>query len=113
MRTILDLSAEEKDILKELRLGIQKEFPNWSFRLTLFGSRARGGAEADSGVDVLVEIHSHSISFEEKQRIRRLAGVLSLASGLVLSLLIADHMMLEQRGDFSVFRSIREEGVAI
>jgi predicted nucleotidyltransferase len=113
MKTILDLSTEGRAVLKELRSEIQREFPDWSFCLTLFGSRARGDAAADSDVDVLVEIHSHSISFEEKRRVRRLAGVLSMNSGLVLSLLIADRLTLEQRGDFSIFRNIREEGFVI
>jgi hypothetical protein len=45
--------------------------------------------------------------------VRRLAGVLSLNSGFVLSLLIADRLMLEQRGDFSIFRNIHEEGLAV
>ncbi|MGA2263421.1 MAG: nucleotidyltransferase domain-containing protein [Acidobacteriota bacterium] len=113
MKTILDMSTEEQALLKELRSEMQREFPDWSFRLTLFGSRARGDAAADSDVDVLVEIHSHSISFEEKRRVRQLAGVLSLNSGFVLSLLIADRLTLEQRGDFSIFRNIREEGFVI
>ena len=113
METILDLSTEERSVLRELRLAIQKEFPDWSFRLTLFGSRVRGDAAADSEVDVLVEIDSHCISLEEKRRVRRLAGILSLHSGLVLSLLIAGRLMIEQRGDFSVFRNIREEGLTV
>jgi len=107
MKTFLDLSAQEQNVLIELRLGIQKEFPNCSFRLTLFGSRARGDAEADSDVDVLVEILSDCISFEEKRQVRRLAGDLSLSSGLVLSLLIAEG------GEFSIFRNIREKGLAL
>ncbi len=73
----------------------------------------RGDAATDSDVDVLVEIDSHCISFEEKRRVRRLAGVISLNSGFVLSLLIADRLMLEQRGDFSIFRNIHEEGLAV
>lgn len=113
MKTILDLSTEEQAVLNELRFEIQREFPDWSFHLTLFGSRARGDAAADSDVDVLVEIHSHCISFEEKRRIRRVAGVLSSSSGLILSLLIADRLTIEQRSDFSIFRNIHEEGLAI
>ena len=83
MKTILDLSAEEQNVLMELRLGIQEEFPNWSFRMTLFGSRARGKAETDSDMDVLVEKDTDCISFEDKRRIRRLAGNISMDSGIV------------------------------
>lgn len=113
MNTISDLSVEERAVLGDLQRRIHEEYPGWSFRLTLFGSRARGGAESDSDMDVLVEIDSDRIAFEDKRRLRRLAGELSMSSGIVLSLLIADRETLEERGDFSIFRNIREEGLSI
>lgn len=113
MKTFSDLSAEERSILEELQRRIREEFPGWSFALTLFGSRARGEAEADSDMDVMVEIGSDRISLGEKRRLRRLAGDISASSGIVLSLLIADRETLENRGEFSIFRNIREEGLAL
>jgi predicted nucleotidyltransferase len=113
MKTFFDLSAEERSVLADLQRRIRDEFPRWSLVLTLFGSRARGDAEADSDMDVMVEIGSDRISFEEKRRLRRLAGDISASSGIVLSLLIADRETLESRGEFSIFRNIREEGLAL
>lgn len=113
MKNVGELPERERTLLCELRSRIQEEFPNWSFRMTLFGSRARGDAKPDSDMDVLVEIDSDCISFEEKRRIRRLAGKLSMDSRIVLSLLIADRRVIDERGDFSIFRNIHEEGLAM
>lgn len=113
MKTILDLPQTERAVLEELRVRIGRAFPDWTFRMTLFGSRARGEAEPDSDMDVLLDIEQDHISFAEKQRIRRAAGEVSLESGIVLSLLIVDRHVRKERGDFSVFQNIREEGIPV
>ena len=113
MRTFSDLSAEERSVIEDLQRRIRDEFPGWAFALTLFGSRARGEAEPDSDMDVMVEIRSDRISLEEKRRLGRLAGDISASSGIVLSLLIADRETLENRGELSILRNIREEGLAL
>lgn len=77
----------------------------------LFGSRARGNAEPDSDTDVLVKVGVEHLSFADKQRLRRIASEVSIDSGIVLSLLIVDRHVIQERGDFSVFETIREEGI--
>ena len=111
MRTVKDLPELDRNVLWELRKRIQQEFPEWSFRMTLFGSRARGDADPDSDMDVLVEVETARVSFPEKQRLRRVAGEVSIDFGIVLSILVADRRLREERGDFSMFQTIREEGI--
>lgn len=113
MKTIFDLPQTERAVLEELRARIGRAFPDWTFRMTLFGSRARGDAEADSDMDVLVEIDTETISFPEKQRIRRIAGEVSMDTGIILSLLTVDRSLKRERGDFSIFQNIREEGIPV
>jgi uncharacterized protein len=113
MKTFFDLPQTERTVLEELRMRISHEFPNWTFRMTLFGSRARGDAEPDSDMDVLLEVEQEHILFTEKQRLRRAAGEVSRESGIILSLLLVDRRMREERGDFSVFQNIREEGIPV
>ena len=115
MKTIQELSKAERTILEELRLQMQQEFPHWVFRMTIFGSRARGDAEpdSDSDMDILIEIETEQISFVEKQRLRRVAGEISINTGTVLSLLIVDRSLRRERGDFSIFHNIREEGIPV
>jgi predicted nucleotidyltransferase len=113
MKTAEHLSKVERAALEELRTRITREFPDWTFHMTLFGSRARADAEPDSDMDVLLEVDQEHISFPEKQRLRRAASEASLQSGIVLSLLIVDEHMRKERGDFSVFQNIREEGISV
>lgn len=113
MRTAQDLSETERSALLELRRLIQQAFPDWSFRMTLFGSRARGDAEPDSDMDVLLDVEAERVSFAEKQRLRRLAGEVSIDFRVVISILLVDRRLREERGDFSIFQNIREEGVPV
>ncbi|MCS6303967.1 MAG: nucleotidyltransferase domain-containing protein [Nitrospira sp.] len=113
MKTAEHLSKVERAALEELRTRIIREFPDWTFHMTLFGSRARADAEPDSDMDVLLEVDQEHISFLEKQRLRRAASEASLQSGIVLSLLIVDEHTRKERGDFSVFQNIREEGISV
>lgn len=112
MRTVQDLPEPERRALAELRRRIQQEFPDWSLRMILFGSRARGDADPDSDMDVLLEVETERVSFPEKQRLRRVAGEVSIDFGIVLSILVADRRLREERGDFSIFQTIREEGIS-
>ena len=113
MRKITDLSHHERRTLSDLRQEIARRLPELGFRMTVFGSRARGDAEADSDMDVLLDIETDRLAFPDKQRLRQIASEISLASGIILSLLVVDRQTRQERGDFSLFDSIRDEGIAV
>lgn len=113
MRTLADLSVVERDLLGALRRRITDDLPGVSFRITLFGSRARGDAEPDADMDVLVEIDKEELEAEDRNRLRRIANEISLQSGLVVCLLVVDRRLWHERGDFSIFENIRDEGIAV
>ncbi len=113
MRTITDLSEHEQRALSDLRREIARKLPELGFRMTVFGSRARGDAEADSDMDVLLEIETDWLAFPDKRRLRQIASEISLASGIIVSLLVVDRHIMKERGDFSLFENIRDEGIAV
>lgn len=113
MRTLQDLSEVERRLVVDLRRRLVAELPGIGFRMTVFGSRARGDAEPDSDMDVLVELDVEHVSFADKQRLRRVATKVSIASGIIVSLLVVDQGIMTERGDFSVFENVREEGIAV
>lgn len=113
MRTLQNLSDTERGLIVDLRRRIGAELTDIGFRMTVFGSRARGDAERDSDMDVLIEVDVDHISFADKQRLRRTATDVSIASGIIVSLLVVDQGILAERGDFSVFENVREEGIAV
>jgi len=113
MRTITDLSLEEQHALSDLRQEIGRRLPELRVRMTVFGSRARGEAEADSDMDVLLEVETDRVAPSDKQRLRDIASEISLASGIIVSLLVIDQDILKERGDFSLFDNIRDEGITV
>ena len=113
MRAITDLSHHEQRVLSDLRQEIARRSRGLHFRMTVFGSRARGDAEADSDMDVLLEVETDRLAFPDKQRLRQIASEISLASGIIVSLLVVDRQIMKERGDFSLFDNIRDEGIAV
>jgi len=113
MRTITDLSHHEQRALSDLRREIGRRLPELRVRMTVFGSRARGDAEADSDMDVLLEVETDRMAFPDKQQLRQIASEISLASGIIVSLLVVDQHIMKERGDFSLFDNIRDEGIAV
>lgn len=113
MRTEADLLAIERTALDQVRKGISHVLSSLGFRLTLFGSRARGDAADDADLDLLVEVDCEDLSPRERDALRRIANEVSAESGLVLCLLVTDGRTRRERGDFSVFENIREEGIPL
>ena len=76
-------------------------------------ARARGDAEPDSDVDVMLELDIERLDLSTKRRIRRVAGEVSLQHGLLISFLIVDRAQARERGDYAIFANIREEGIPL
>ena len=113
MRTIDTLSPQERAALADLQRQVRGALPGVSTRMTLFGSRARGEAEPDSDMDVLLELDMERLDLATKRRIRRLAGEVSLKHSLLISFLFVDRVQARERGDYSILTNIREEGIPL
>src|SRR6266496_4235810 len=90
MRTIHDLADDERAVLTELRRRIAREFPELDVRMTVFGSRARGDADPESDMDILLEVAVAQLAFADKRRLRQAATDVSIAAGIIVSLLVVD-----------------------
>jgi predicted nucleotidyltransferase len=113
MRTLENLSEAERSLAADLLKRLVAALPGVGVHMTIFGSRARGDAEPDSDMDVLVELDTEHVSFADKQRLRWVATEVSIASGIIVSLLVVDQSIMAERGDFSIFENVREEGIAV
>jgi predicted nucleotidyltransferase len=113
MKTLEELSSQERASLDDMRQRVANSFPGIVARYTLFGSRAREDADPESDMDLLLELDIERLSFSDKRLLRRLAGDVSLAHGLVLSVLTVDRSTARERGDYSIFANIREEGIPL
>ena len=76
------MNALEKKILADFRRKIDAQFPGC--QLILFGSRARGDADPDSDMDVLV-ILDRGVSAKDVEAVSECAWEACLGQGIVLA----------------------------
>lgn len=101
-----------KPILAELRARLEQLYGPRLQRLVLFGSQARGDAEPDSDIDVLVVLDGPVRLGEEVARAGGIMASLSLQFTTVLSCLFisAESFASEQS---PLLLNVRREGIAI
>ncbi len=99
-------------ILIELRRELGLLYSERLERMVLFGSHARGSAEAGSDMDVLVVLNGPVRPGTEIKRTGRVTSALSLKHGVVLSctFVSADRFHTEQS---PLLMNVRREGVLV
>ncbi|CAN5809585.1 nucleotidyltransferase domain-containing protein [soil metagenome] len=104
--------AEIQEILRHLREGLEDLYGERLRGLYLFGSYARGEADAESDVDVLVVLDEIEQRFDEATRVSGLASDISLAADVSVScVLVAERRW--RNGDSTFLDNVREEAIAV
>jgi uncharacterized protein len=99
-------------ILTQLKQALTDFYGDRLLHLTLFGSQARGDAEPDSDIDVLVVLKQPVNPGEEINRTGQVVANLSLHYDVVISCLFMDETHYKTRNG-SLLRNIRKEGVLL
>lgn len=103
--------SDVKKILSELRNKLQALYGDKLAHVVLFGSHARGDADPDSDIDVLVVLRVKVNPGEEIQRTGEIVAGLSLENDAVISCVFMDEdRFLHKNGP--LLRNIRKEGIA-
>lgn len=106
------MNAELNVILRDLRRGMEELYGDRLERLVLFGSRARGDADPDSDIDVLVVLRGEVDPDEEILRGGEVTARVSLMyDAHVSSTYVSSERYAIDRGP--LFLNIREEGKAV
>ena len=105
------MTVQVRDILNQLRGFLESVYGTRLRHLVLYGSEARGDADAGSDVDVLVVLEGPVDVGREIRRTGAGVSALSLKHGRTISRLFIDAASFTDRqGPF--LRNIRREGIA-
>jgi uncharacterized protein len=99
-------------LLAQLRAGLERLYGERLVRVILFGSRARGDADPDSDIDVLVVLHGPVSPWEEIARTEDLVADLSLEHAEVLACVFMSETEFEEDRT-PLLLNVRREGVPV
>ena len=109
---VTEISPDVKQILAELRRGLEAVYGDRLVQLVLYGSRARGDARPDSDIDVLLVLKGPVESGEEISRCSEFRAALCLEHNVVISLLnISEERFGREQSPLLL--NVRREGVAV
>lgn len=106
------MNEKLKAILAELRSHFEQIYGDRLVKMILFGSQARGEANFDSDIDVLVVLKGQVNPGEEIERTGNIVADLSLQYDEVISRLFMDEHQFIHRNS-PLLRNIHKEGIVL
>lgn len=106
------MSPSIQPVLQALRSQLQQIYGERLVRLVLYGSQARGEAEAGSDIDVMVVLRGVVRPAREISRVGELAAALSLEHDVVISCLFLSANRYA-REKSPLLLNVRREGIAL
>jgi predicted nucleotidyltransferase len=106
------MTTQEAEILKQLKAKLLKRLP--LSRLVLFGSRARGDADPDSDLDVLVILNT-PVSREVEDYVNDCAWEVGLEQGIVVVPVTVSRLDWEEGllSSSLLAIAVRQEGITV
>ena len=98
--------------LHELKLGLKELYGDRFVRLILFGSHARGEANPDSDIDLLIVLKNNISQFQEILNMSDLRVRMILEHDELVSIIPMSEEDFNKR-DVALLRNIRKEGIEL
>jgi len=112
MDNIGQLGTDLRELLMELRERLADIYGDRITDIVLYGSRARGDAEADSDIDVLVVLRGPVDAGMEVHKCSPLLSDISLKYNVVISCVFVDESKYAS-GKGPLMRNVLREGIRI
>ena len=107
------VAAGDLKLARQFARRLAEKYNSRLFRVILFGSRARGEAEAESDLDLFIALEGNDPTGEIKEAARRIACDLTLEHGLLVSVFVADREFLDRHRGFAFVKAVQQEGVVV
>jgi uncharacterized protein len=105
------MNAPLETVLREYRARLEAIYGPRLARLVLFGSRARGDAEPDSDIDVMIVLEGPLDQWTEIQRTSQLVSEVGMKYDVDIARVFATREDYERAGG-PFFANVRSEGVS-
>lgn len=99
-------------VLPQIRENLKQLYGEQLDKLILFGSQARGTAQPDSDIDILIVLKDVFNYSQESERISQVIADLCLEYNVLISCAFATNEQLENYNS-GFFRNVRQEGLLI
>ena len=106
------IAPSTRAILSSLKIKLTALYQDRLLHLTLFGSQARGEAEKDSDIDVLVVLRPPVNAGAEIKKTSQIVAALSLQHDVVISCLFMDEDHYSNHNT-PLLRNVRREGILL
>lgn len=109
----MKLTLDEKKIIEEFKKRLKEKFADEIIKIIVFGSKARGDAEKNSDIDVLVITSSHD--WKNRSEIRKIGYDLDEKIDYRLSIQVIpqSHLIYLKNNNFQFIKNIESEGIVI
>lgn len=106
------MTEELASVLQQLRAGLEAMYGDRLDRVLLYGSRARGDAEPESDVDVLVVLDGEVDPITEIHQTEYLVADLSLEHNVVLQCVFLSVAEFDEEADLFL-RNVRRDAIPV
>lgn len=101
------------EILAKLRAYLEEEYGDRLVQVLLFGSQARGDAEPDSDIDVMVILSDVVDACREINHTSNFLSVLCLDYDVLVSCIFTSEAQFQSKKDTYFFRNVHQQGVPV
>jgi uncharacterized protein len=109
---LINVEIRTREIIAKARRGLQEIYDEQLEQVILFGSQARGDAQPDSDIDILIVLKGYFNYSQESDRISILIADLCLEYNVLISCAFTTHEQFQHHNN-AFFRNIRQEGLSV